>query len=291
MLGIGCIPPLSLFYMRLKLQEPEAFKRNTMAKCKTPWVLIIKKYWFRLLVVSTIWFIYDYSSYAFGTYSAPNIEYVLGADAALWKTFGWNTVINLFYIPGAFIGSYVSDWIGPRKALAYGVAAQAIVGFIMAGCYEGLAKPQNIGGFCVVYGIFLSLGELGPGDNIGLIASKTSATAVRGRYYAVAAAFGKIGAFIGNYLYPILENDAGSNVIKGQQYPFWVASSLCILSAFLAFFCLPEIGQDTIDHEDAAFKGYLIENGWDVSRMGLAGSAASMAVDEETSREGSEKQH
>lgn len=26
MLGIGCIPPLSLFYMRYKLQEPEAFK-------------------------------------------------------------------------------------------------------------------------------------------------------------------------------------------------------------------------------------------------------------------------
>lgn len=115
----------------------------------------------------------------------------------MWKTFGWNTVINLFYLPGAFIGSYVSDWIGPRRALAYGVTAQAIVGFIMAGCYPYLAVPKNIGGFCVVYGIFLSLGELGPGDNIGLVASKTSATAIRGRYYAFAAASGKIGAFIG----------------------------------------------------------------------------------------------
>lgn len=159
MLGIGVIPPLSLFYMRYKLQEPEAYKRNTMANCKTPWKLIIKKYWFRLVVVSTIWFIYDYSSYAFGTYSAPSVDNVLGPDAPMWKTFGGNTVINLFYIPGAFIGSYVSDWIGPRKALAYGVTAQAVVGFIMAGCYEKLAIPKNIGGFVVVYGIFLSLGE------------------------------------------------------------------------------------------------------------------------------------
>jgi len=71
--------------------------------------------------------------------------------------------------------------------------------------------------------------------------------------------------------------DAGDNVIKGNQYPFWVASSLCILSAFLAFFCLPEIGQDTIDHEDAAFKGCLLEHGWDISRMGLAGAAAATA--------------
>lgn len=289
MLGIGCIPPLSLFYMRYKLQEPEAFKRNTMAKCKTPWVLIIKKYWFRLIVVSTIWFIYDYSSYAFGTYSAPSVDNVLGDDAPLWKTFGWNTVINLFYVPGAIIGSFVSDWIGPRKALAYGVTAQAVVGFIMAGCYEKLAEPKNIGGFCVVYGIFLSLGELGPGDNIGLIASKTSATAVRGRYYAFAAASGKIGAFIGNYLYPILVADAGSNVIKGNQYPFWVASSLCIVSALLAFFCLPEIGQDMIDHEDAAFKGYLIEHGWDVSRMGLINGAAPPASVEEGVEPAAEK--
>jgi len=135
----------------------------------------------------------------------------------------------------------------------------------------------------VVYGIFLSLGELGPGDNIGLIASKTSPTAIRGRYYAVAAAFGKIGAFIGNYLYPILVADAGSNTIKGNQYPFWVASSLCILSAFLAFFCLPEIGQDTIDYEDATFKSYLVEHDWDISRMGLAGATTSVESDAESS--------
>lgn len=59
MLGIGCIPPLSLFYMRYKLKEPTAFAQNTMAKCKTPWKLIFKMYWFRLIVVSLIWFIYD----------------------------------------------------------------------------------------------------------------------------------------------------------------------------------------------------------------------------------------
>ncbi len=40
--------------------------------------------------------------------------------------------------------------------------------------------------------IFVSLGELGPGDNIGLVASKTSATSIRGQYYGIAAARGKI---------------------------------------------------------------------------------------------------
>jgi len=205
---------------------------------------------------------------------------VLGEDAPLWKTFGWNVVINLFYIPGAFIGSYVSDWLGPRKTLAYGVAAQAIVGFLMAGLYPILAHPKNIGGFCVLYGIFLSLGELGPGDNIGLVAAKTCATPFRGKYYAFAAAIGKVGAFIGNYLYPLLVDDAGSDTIKGNQYPFWVAGSLCCVSAVLAFFFLPEIGQDTIDHEDARFRQYLIDNSYDVSHLGKELAVRSESVNE-----------
>jgi hypothetical protein len=37
------------------------------------------------------------------------------------------------------------------------------------------------------------LGEMGPGDNIGLVAAKTSATGIRGEYYAIAAALGKVG--------------------------------------------------------------------------------------------------
>jgi hypothetical protein len=94
--------------------------------------------------------------------------------------FGWNTVINLFYIPGTMLGAPVSDWLGPRYALALGVFLQAIVGFIMAGNYVSLSQPGMVGAFVVVYGIFLALGELGPGNNIGLLAAKTCATGIRG---------------------------------------------------------------------------------------------------------------
>jgi hypothetical protein len=66
---------------------------------KYPYWLIIKFYWFRLLTVSTIWFIYDFSTYSFGLYSSSWLVIILGASAPLWKSFGWNTVINLFYVP------------------------------------------------------------------------------------------------------------------------------------------------------------------------------------------------
>jgi len=269
-LGLGVIPPLSLFYLRLKLKEPEEFKRETMKDTKFPLWLIIKFYWFRLTIVSLIWFIYDFSAYSFAIYSSEWISLILGKDSSLWKSFGWNTLVNVFYLPGAIGGAFLSDMIGPRLCLGIGVLCQGIVGFIMSGAYGQLATSQHVAGFVVVYGIFLSLGELGPGDNIGLVASKTSATAIRGQYYAIAAAIGKVGAFVGTYVFPIIQKNApgGKSSIRGGQDPFFVSSSLCIFSAFLAFFLLPHIGQDTITSEDLKFRAYLEKNGWDTRQMG-----------------------
>ena len=218
--------------------------------------------------MSLIWFLYDFSSYSFSIYSTAWLNIIIGTNAPLWKTFAWGTLIEFFYLPGAVLGAFVSDWIGPRYALTIGVFAQGIIGFIMSGLYGHLDTNAHVAGFVVVYGIFLSLGELGPGDNIGLIASKTSATAVRGQYYGIAAAMGKVGAYIGTYLFTDIVADAGSNTVKQGQYPFFVSSSLCIFSAFLALFLLPNIGQDTIEEEDIRFRAYLVEQGFDTSTMG-----------------------
>ena len=269
-LGLGAIPPLSLLWLRIKLKEPEEFNRETMKHVRTPWSLVLKFYGPRLFVVSAIWFIYDFSSYSFTLYSSDWIATILGSDTALWKAFGFSVVVNLFYIPGSFAGAFISDWIGPKACLAYFVLAQGIVGFLMAGLYGILKEPQNIGGFIVIFGVFLALGEVGPGDNIGLVASKTSSTAIRGQYYGIAAAMGKIGAFVGTYLFPLLQARAGGeDTVPGGQAPVFLSSGLCIISAILAFFCLPVINQDTITSEDVRFREYLEAHGWDTRQMGV----------------------
>ena len=109
-------------------------------------------YWFRLIIVSLIWFIYDFSSYSFGIYSSSWLVTILGDTYPLWVGFGWNTVINLFYLPGAIIGAFISDWIGPRLCLAIFVLIQGLVGFLMTGLYPILNAPQNVAGFVVIYG-------------------------------------------------------------------------------------------------------------------------------------------
>jgi MFS family permease len=233
-----------------------------------PYWLIFKFYWFRLSIVALIWFIYDFSSYSFSIYSTSWLAFLLPSDAPLWKSFGWGTVINLFYVPGAIIGAFVSDWIGPKYTLVIGVLLQGIVGFIMTAIYKHLDQASQVGGFVVIYGIFLALGEVGPGDNIGLVAAKTSATPIRGMYYGIAAATGKIGAFVGNYIFPDIIKAAGDNVVKQGQYPFYVSSALCIFSGLIALAFLPNIDQDTITFEDERFKEYLIKHGYDINTLG-----------------------
>ncbi|KAI1826732.1 putative MFS phospholipid transporter [Xylaria intraflava] len=269
-LGIGVVFPIILFILRLKLKEPEEFSRNSLKNARTPYRLVFKFYGLRLLVVSLIWFIYNFSSYAFGIYSAPILANIYSSGAPLTTVFGWNTVLNLFYIPGTLIGAPISDRLGPRYTLIIGFLTQSVVGFIMAGNFAKLSQPQFVGAFVVVYGIFLALGELGPGNNIGLLAAKTCATGVRGQYYGIAAAVGKIGAFVGVYVFPFIQKAGGTSADTAfYQYPFFVSSSLCIFGSALAFFFLPHIGQDTITQEDERFREYLSANGWDVSQLGL----------------------
>lgn len=116
--------------------------------------------------------------------------------------------------------------------------------------------------------IFLALGEVGPGNNIGLIASKTSSTSVRGQYYGIAAAMGKLGGFVGNYIFPNLIADGGSSIIRQGQIPFYFSSGMCFVSAILALTLLPNIDQNFIQEEDGKFKIFLEENGYDTSTMG-----------------------
>ncbi|KAI1764965.1 MFS general substrate transporter [Hypoxylon sp. FL1150] len=279
-LGIGVVFPLVLFVLRLKLREPEEFSRNSMKHVKTPYSLVFRYYGFRLLIVSLIWFIYDFSAYSFGIYSTAILSNIYGDSGVLTTVFGWNTVINLFYIPGTMIGAPISDRLGPRNTLILGQVLQAVVGFIMAGCYAKLSHPSVVGAFAVVYGVFLSLGELGPGNNIGLLAAKTCATGVRGQYYGVAAALGKIGAFVGTYVFKHIASPDGDPV-KSSQYKFYVSSCLCIFAAALALL-LPRIDQDTITKEDAKFRAYLESKGWDTRQLGLKRGESIESLPEES---------
>ena len=271
-LGLGAIPPLSLFILRLKFKESKSFTTSRFNKVM-PYKLVFKFYWFRTTIISIIWFLFNFSSYAFGIYSSLIIKNLLGknkpgAKASLKESFSWNVLFTFFYIPGGYLGAVFADYIGPRLTIGLGLLAQAFVGIGMTCGFVTLEK--HIAAFTVIFGIFTSLGDFSTGDNIGLIAAKSYATPVRGTLYSISAASGKIGAFVGTYVFPqIIKNAGGSNTTNGMRAPFWVATALCMFSGFLALLFLPELDPDAIVEEDRKFHEYLESSGYDMSTLGV----------------------
>ncbi|EIN09771.1 MFS general substrate transporter [Punctularia strigosozonata HHB-11173 SS5] len=275
-LGLGVIPALAVFVWRLRMEEPTRYKESSITRGRIPYFLILKRYWKGLLGVCISWFLYDFIVYPFGLYSSTITDNITGGDSRLSVVFGWSVVINLFYIPGTVGGAFLVDYLGPKNTMIFGLIMQAIIGFIMSGAYQALTK--HIAAFAVVYGIFLSFGEVGPGNCLGMLAAKSGPTAVRGQYYGFAAAVGKIGAFVGTWVFPpMIKAFGGSGTARGNTGPFWVGSGLAIFSALVVFFLIKPLTHDGMVAEDIAFREYLEAHGYDTSLMGLGGSSDSLA--------------
>ncbi|EUC64878.1 MFS Git1p-related glycerophosphoinositol and glycerophosphocholine permease [Rhizoctonia solani AG-3 Rhs1AP] len=271
-LGLGVIPALAVLVWRLRMSEPTRYKRDSMKNAKTPYMLILRRYWKSLAAISITWFIYDFITYPFGIYSSTVVDSIIGDTKSLYVIFGWNVVINLFYIPGTVTGAFVVDYLGPKYTMIIGLLCQAVIGFGMSGGYQYL--KNHIAGFAILYGIFLSFGELGPGNCLGLLASKSGPTAVRGQFYGIAAAIGKVGAFVGTWAFPpIIEAFGGASSTRGNTGPFWIGSGLAILSALITLAFIRPLSHDGMIDEDIKFREYLAKHGYDTSKMGLASTS------------------
>ncbi|KAK2463443.1 hypothetical protein APHAL10511_004529 [Amanita phalloides] len=280
-LGLGVVPALGVFLWRFNMEEPVRYRKDSMKRARIPYLLVIRRYGVSMGALAIAWFIYDFITYPFGLYSSVIVSDITASSTALSVILGWNVVINLFYMPGTIIGAFIVDYLGPKYTMIAGLLCQAVVGFLMSGLYKHLTN--HIAAFAVVYGIFLSFGEVGPGNCLGLLASKTGPTAVRGQYYGFVAAFGKIGAFAGTWAFRTIINDfGGTKTARGNTGPFWIGSGLSILSAIIVFFFIKPLTQDGMAEEDRKFREYLEQHGYDTSQMGLDDTvAADAAWDEE----------
>ncbi|KAF8223841.1 MFS Git1p-related glycerophosphoinositol and glycerophosphocholine permease [Tricholoma matsutake] len=258
-LGLGVVPALAVFLWRLNMEEPTRFKKDSMKHARIPYWLILRRY-------------------GFGIYSSTIVSSIIGNNTSLAVVFGWNTVIYAKHFKGTVIGAFVLDYLGPKYSMISGLLLQALIGFIMSGLYTKLTV--HVAAFAVVYGIFLSFGEFGPGNNLGLLAAKSCPTAVRGQFYGSAAAIGKIGAFVGTWAFPPMINAfGGPNSPKGNTGPFWIASGLAIVSALVTLFFIKPLDHDGMAREDRLFREYLEAYGYDTSQMGLIDSEDTLSVE------------
>ncbi|KAI9303786.1 major facilitator superfamily domain-containing protein [Cunninghamella echinulata] len=277
-IGLGLIIPVSLLFFRLKMLNSEAYRKEALKK-NVPYFLIFKHYWPKLLVTGGIWFLYDFIIYTFGIFSNTILQLAVPSNS-LMQTFQWNIVLNVFYPFGALAGAFVVDRIGRKYLLGGCFILQAIIGIIIGALADKIIAIFPL--FVILYGIFLFLGEAGPGDVTILISAEMYPTAIRGTMFGLSAALGKAGAAIGTQVFkPILSalTERTGDEIKAQGYVFIIGSCIAILAAILSILFVPDLTKDKMESLDEEFRQLLIDNGYDVSQLGVHDVTPSYKID------------
>ncbi|UKZ76416.1 hypothetical protein TrVFT333_004120 [Trichoderma virens FT-333] len=207
--ALGAIPPLGIFWFRMRMAVATAYRKSAMRKQRVPYWLALKRYYRPLIGAAASWFL-----------------------------------------------------IGRRQTMALGFALQAILGFILGGAIGPIQTVFPL--FVVLYGIFLTLGEVGPGSTVVLTASECFPTSIRGQMMGFISAWSKAGAAIGTQVFTAILNKYASNPDKGNQVAFLIGSAFAVLGALVAFFVIPDVSR-RLDDDDAAWKVYLADHGWEAT--------------------------
>ncbi|KAI5985907.1 major facilitator superfamily domain-containing protein [Pisolithus marmoratus] len=266
-LGLGAIPAIVAFCYEVSYWADSVEVHGHHSSGEVPKWLILKRYWKNVLGLSFAWWVVKIYRYPFGIYSSMITNNITGGNSSLSIVLGWSVVINLLCIPGTVLGTFLIDYLGLKTTMIVGLLLQAAIGFTMGIMYSQLTN--HVATFALT-GLFISCHEIGPGSCLCTLAAQSGPTAVNKQLSVIAVMIGKVGAFIGTWVFPqIIDSFGGSNTMKGNTGPFWIGSGLAILGAATILFLVKPFTDGSMESEDKAFHVYLEENGYDVSCMDI----------------------
>jgi MFS family permease len=152
------------------------------------------------------WFLFDYAYYG-NTLSLPAILKDVNPAASLETKLLWSLgMFVLFAVPGYLLAVLRMDRIGHRR-LQY-------IGFsVMAFCFLVLAivpaLTQQVAPFLAILGLSYFFIEFGPNMTTFVLPSEVFPVSVRTTGHGMAAGIGKLGAFVGVFLVPVLQDHIG----------------------------------------------------------------------------------
>ncbi|KAK6463567.1 permease [Scheffersomyces coipomensis] len=261
MFAIGCFWPMSVFYFRWKMVTSVLYKKSAVSRVPFKdmvwyYSLAVRKYWRRIIGTCVAWFLYDFVIFPNGIFSATIITNVIpkseGSNLELIAE--WNLLINTVALPGVFIGAYLNDVIGRKYTMMLGFSGYIVFGLAVGLSYDKIVNKTAL--FIVLYGLMTACGNMGPGDGLGLISSESYPTPIRGTFYGLSAAIGKVGAIAGTKSFTPIQ------VHLGDRWTFIIAACCGLAGVLVTFFFVPHLTDDDLMEEDVKFKNFLIEHGW-----------------------------
>jgi MFS family permease len=241
LLGLGAIPAATVFYLRRQISETPRYLLATRAEeiarirrrrsLTAGWVKLAVTPRLRrwLIGASLAWFALDFAYYG-NTIASPQIIKLLSPTASIQHTVLLTLLVFVVAaVPGYVVSILTIDRLGRR--------AIQLLGFAMMGAAFGLiALAPGVSNaaapFVIVFGISYFFTEFGPNVTTFVYPAEIFPVDVRTTAHGLAAAMGKIGAFIGTYLFPQMLSSWG---IRGAEGAAAVAAlaGLVISAALL----------------------------------------------------------
>ena len=217
LLGVGAIPAAAAVWLRRKMPEPPRFqakpanRAQPRAQAANEAVglgafLASRRLLVLLAGTAGCWFLLDYAYYG-NTISTPQIIGLITPHASQMTTIAIQLAIFVVAaVPGYFLAIAKMDRIGHRRL--------QLIGFIMMGaCFAviGLVPGMTtaVVPFLLVYGISYFFTEFGPNVTTFVLPGELFPTRVRATGHGISAGIGKLGAFIGVFLFPVLQHSLG----------------------------------------------------------------------------------
>ncbi len=209
LLGFGAIPALSVFYLRRQLNETPRFQLAQMEandvdqKAKEQGratgmrgVLADRRLLRWLIGASVAWFLFDLVYYG-NTISSPIIVKLVAPHATLiTQTSYILAIFAVAALPAYFLAAWTIDRVG-RRIMQTGGFVMIALAFFCLWLIPG--ATTTVAPFLILFGATYFFSEFGPNTTTFVYPAEIFPVRVRTSSHGIAAASGKVGAFVGTY--------------------------------------------------------------------------------------------
>jgi MFS transporter, PHS family, inorganic phosphate transporter len=264
LLALGAIPGLAVFYLRRQIQETPRFaaaggahdeaqaaishatgtatapKRHKESKARHPqsamdgFKILFRNRRMLLWLIGTAgaWLLLDFCYYG-NTISTPAILTLLNPHASqLHNVLIQLAIFAVFAVPGYVVAILLLDKTGRRSIQILGFAVMSLM-FLLIGIIPGATTTAVT--FILLYGVSYFFTEFGPNTTTFIFPAELFPVEVRTTGHGISAGAGKMGAFIGAFLFPDML--ASSLGIRGAEV---VAGVVAAAGLVLTLLLLPE---------------------------------------------------
>jgi MFS family permease len=168
---------------------------------------LTNRHWLIMLAgTAGTWFLLDYAYYG-NTISTPQILGLISPTASTMTKIALQLAIFVVAaVPGYLLAIAKLDKIGHRRLQLLGFAMMGLC-FLIIAAVPGLTTA--VVPFLLVYGVSYFFTEFGPNMTTFVMPSELYPVSMRATGHGISAGVGKLGAFIGVFLFPILNDSLG----------------------------------------------------------------------------------